>query len=120
MLTPLTRFHAARPVEPQDIKPVLFSDASVEVQRLVATRGHVTIAGIQYRAGNAYAGRFVTVRIEDTVVHIVLDGKLTKTPPRRHGKEVRHLRPNKKHKSRRAADAARRQRQAENGVEGAG
>jgi len=39
MLTPLTRFHAARPVELQDTKPVLFSDAAVEVQRLVATRG---------------------------------------------------------------------------------
>jgi len=60
------------------------------------------------------------VRIEETVVHIVLDGKLIKTLPRRHDKEVRHLRPNKKHRSRRAADAARRQRQAGNRVEDAG
>jgi hypothetical protein len=53
-------------------------------------------------------GRVVTVRIEDTVVHCLLDGKIIKTFPRRHTGEVRNLNVDKKHKSRRAADARRR------------
>ena len=108
MLTPLTRFHAARPAQLQDVQPITFNETCVEVQRRVATRGHVGIAGLQYAVGCAYAGRLVTVRIEETVVHVLLDGKLIKTLPRRHDKEVSHIRPNKKHRSRRAADARRR------------
>jgi transposase InsO family protein len=108
MLTPITRFHAARPVEIQEVLPVVFTDDCAEVQRRVATRGHVTIAKTQYAVGCAYAGQFVTVRIETSVVHCLIDGKLVKTLPRRHTGDVRHLRPNKKHRSRRAADARRR------------
>lgn len=99
MLTPMTRFHAARPVEIQELQPVVFNDDCAEVQRRVATRGHVAIAGTQYAVGCAYAGRIVTVRIETSVVHCLLDGKLIKTLPRRHAGDVRHLTPNKKHRS---------------------
>ena len=98
--------------EPGDTTALICADVP-EVQRLVAPRGHISVARQQYIVGAPYVGRIVTARIEDTVVHCLLDGKIIKTFPRRHTGEVRRLNVDKKHKSRRAADARRRTAQAD-------
>ncbi len=53
-------------------------------------------------------GKIVTVRVETSLVHCLLDGKVIKTFPRRHVDEITRLGADKKHRSRRAADALRR------------
>ena len=108
MLTPLTRFHAARPADLQEVRPVVFDENCVEVQRRVAPRGHIGLAGTHYAVGCSHAGRIVTVRIEETVVKVVLDGKLIKTLPRRHDKDVSQLHLSKNHGARRATRGRRR------------
>ena len=108
MLTPLVRFHSARPVEIIELRPVMAAESGVEVLRRVAPRGHISLAKQQYIVGAAYVGKIVTARIEESVVHVLLDGKFIKTFPKRHTAEIAKLQSDKKHRSRRAADARRR------------
>jgi hypothetical protein len=49
------------------------------------------------QAGRHLAGQIVNVRIEPTVLHVLLDRELIKTVPRRSDKEVRQLRAHKVH-----------------------
>ena len=55
----------------------------------------------------------MTARIEDTLVHCLFDGKAINTLPRRHMEKITRLMPDKKHRSRRAADARHRALDAE-------
>jgi hypothetical protein len=83
-------------------------EVEAEVQRRVAARGHISLVKQQYGLGSAYAGKIVTVRIDASLVQCWIDGELIKTFPRRHVDDVTRLSPDKKHRSRRAADALRR------------
>jgi|GEM_PF-2600691 len=108
MLTPATRFHAERPVRFTEPKQRVVSEGGVEVRRTVAPRRTITINRHPYSVGVSFAGKIATAQIETTVVHLYVGGKLIKTIPRRHLGEVTRFVPDKKHRSRRAADARRR------------
>jgi transposase InsO family protein len=109
MLTPLQRFHAAKPVPFEETKTITAPGPTTDVERRVNRSGTITICRMRYTVGSSYVGRLVTARIEDSVVHCVYDGKIVKTLPRRHSGEI--VRPNadRKHRSRRAADVRRRE-----------
>ncbi len=117
MLTPLARFHAAHVPEMMEVKQLITTEVGVEVQRRVRTHGTIMIARHDYSVGMPYVGKIVTSRIETSVVHFLVNGKVVKKAPRRHTSD--NVRPNadKKHRSRRAADTRRRAAQEEVGRE---
>jgi hypothetical protein len=108
MLTPLARFHTARPAQMLEVKPLVTTGVGVDVQRRVTTHGTITIDRHHYSVGMSYVGKVVTARIDTSVVHCLVDGKVVKTLPRRHASDDVRPTLNKKHKSRRAADDRRR------------
>jgi hypothetical protein len=82
----LTRLRAqgARPAGPPPARPSwtqLTAGAPVEIQRTVNATGTVSIAGKYHSVGQQFAGRRVTLPLETTLAHVVLDGVLTRTIP---------------------------------------
>jgi hypothetical protein len=82
----LARLHAqgARPAGPPPARPSwtqLSAGAPVEIQRTVNAVGMVSIAGHYHSIGQQFAGRHITLRLETTLAHVVLDGVLTRTIP---------------------------------------
>jgi hypothetical protein len=82
----LTRLRAqgARPAGPPPARPSwtqLTAGAPVEIQRTVNATGTVSIAGKHHCIGQHFAGRRITLRLETTLAHVVLDGVLTRTIP---------------------------------------
>jgi len=57
----------------------------VEVDRLVPPSGNLWIGGQQVWLGPALAGRTVTVWVDKSVLHVLLDGTLLKSLPSRLG-----------------------------------
>lgn len=55
--------------------------ATVEVQRLVNGCGLATLGGHQLPVGTPLAGRQVTLRVEEHLVHVLTDGQVWKTIP---------------------------------------
>jgi hypothetical protein len=53
----------------------------VEIQRTVNAVGMVSIAGKYHSVGQQFAGRRITLRLETTLAHVVLDGVLARTIP---------------------------------------
>jgi hypothetical protein len=80
----LTRLRAqgARSAGPPPARPSwtqLTAGAPVEIQRTVNATGTVSIAGKHHCIGQHFAGRRITLRLETTLAHVVLDGVLTRT-----------------------------------------
>jgi transposase InsO family protein len=117
MLSPLSRFHDGRAPEVIEVEPLpsVASEVGVEIQRRVRTHGTVSIDRHDYSVGMPYVGRVVTARIETSVVHFIVDGKVVKTCPRVHTGDTLRVTADKKHRSRRAADEHRRAAQKESG-----
>jgi transposase InsO family protein len=110
MLTPLSRFHAGHApavIEVEPLPPVR-SEVGLEIQRRVRTHGTVSIDRHDYSVGMPYVGKVVTARIETSVVHFLVDGKVVKTCPRVHTSDNVRMSTDKRHRSRRAADERRR------------
>jgi hypothetical protein len=53
----------------------------VEIQRTVNATGTVSIAGRYHSVGQQFAGRRITLRLETTLAHVVVDGVLARTIP---------------------------------------
>jgi cytochrome P450 len=53
----------------------------VEIQRTVNATGTVSIAGKHHCVGQHFAGWRITLRLEATLAHVVLDGVLARTIP---------------------------------------
>lgn len=51
----------------------------MEIQRTVNTTGTVSIAGKHDCIGQHFADRRITLRLETTLAHVVLDGVLART-----------------------------------------
>ncbi len=68
---------AARPAEPPTI--------ALEVDRLVPPSGNLWIGGQQVWLGPALAGRMITIWVDETTLHVLLDGTRLKTLPSRLG-----------------------------------
>lgn len=96
---PIQRFHAAhKETGNNQHEPIAANlDSVSEVKRRVWTNGMIGVATQRLSAGRHLAGQIVTVRIESTVFHVLLDGELIRTIPRRSEKEVRQIRPHKVH-----------------------
>jgi transposase InsO family protein len=78
------RAQGARPASPPPARPSwaqLAGGVPVEIQRTVNATGTVSIAGKYHSVGQHFAGRRVTLRLETTLAHVVLDGVLTRTIP---------------------------------------
>ncbi|MGH3814459.1 MAG: hypothetical protein ACRDUV_18730, partial [Pseudonocardiaceae bacterium] len=77
------RAQGARPASPPPpARPSwtqLSTGAPVEIQRTVNAVGMVSIAGKFHSVGQQFAGRRITLRLETTLAHVVLDGVLTRT-----------------------------------------
>jgi transposase InsO family protein len=76
------RAQGARSAGPPPARPSwtqLSTGAPVEIQRTVNATGTVSIAGKYHSVGQQFAGRRITLRLETTLAHIVLDGVLTRT-----------------------------------------
>jgi hypothetical protein len=97
-LTPAERFRFGTKTEILGQQPVVSDRRSItEVKRRVWTNGVISVAYQRISPGRHLAGQVVTVRIEPTVLHVLLDGELIKTVPRRSKKEVRQRRAHKVH-----------------------
>jgi transposase InsO family protein len=97
-LTPVDRFRFGTKTEmPGDVPVVADQRAITEVKRRVWANGMICVATQRLSAGRHLAGQIVIVRIEPTVLHVLLDGELVKTVPRRSGKEVKQIRSHKVH-----------------------
>jgi transposase InsO family protein len=78
------RGDGARPAGPPPARPspgLLASGATVELDRLVHAQGAVVLANRQVLVGMPLAGRLVTLRLEPTLLHVIVDGKLWRTLP---------------------------------------
>jgi hypothetical protein len=78
------RAQGARPAGPPPARPSwtqLTAGAPVEIQRTVNATGTVSIAAKYHSVGQQFAGRRITLRMETTLAHVVLDGVLTRTIP---------------------------------------
>jgi hypothetical protein len=78
------RAQRARPAGPPPARPSwtqLSGGAPVEIQRTVNAVGMVSIAGKHHSVGQQFASRRITLRLETTLAHVVLDGVLTRTIP---------------------------------------
>jgi transposase InsO family protein len=78
------RADGARPAGPPPARPspgLLAAGAAVEVDRTVHAQGVVVIAGRQLPVGLPLAGRRVTLRLEEHLVHVIVDGVLWRTLP---------------------------------------
>jgi len=79
------RAHGARPAgPPPPARPSwteLTAGAPVEIHRSVNAVGMVSIAGHYRSVGQQFAGRRITLRLETTVAHVIIDGVLTRTIP---------------------------------------
>ncbi|MGH3673924.1 MAG: hypothetical protein ACRDSH_25365 [Pseudonocardiaceae bacterium] len=53
----------------------------MEIHRTVNAVGMVSIAGKYHSVGQQFAGRRITLRLETTLAHVILDGMLTRTIP---------------------------------------
>jgi hypothetical protein len=76
------RAQGARSAGPPPARPSwtqLTAGAPVEIQRTVNATGTVSIAGKYHSVGQQFAGRRITLRLETTLAHVVLDGVLTRT-----------------------------------------
>jgi transposase InsO family protein len=97
-LTPAERFRFGTKTEIPGEDSVIPERRSItEIQRRVWVNGVISVAYQRIQAGRHLAGQIVTVRIEPTVLHVLLDGELIKTVPRRSEKEVRQIRAHKVH-----------------------
>ncbi|HEX8761812.1 MAG TPA: integrase core domain-containing protein, partial [Pseudonocardiaceae bacterium] len=84
--TDLARLRAqgARPAGPPPARPSwtqLTAGAPVEIHRTVNAVGMVSIAGKYHSVGQHFAGRRITLRLETTLAHVVVDGVLARTIP---------------------------------------
>ena len=83
----LARLHAhgARPAgPPPPARPSwtqLSAGAPVEIHRSVNAVGMVSIAGHYHSVGQQFAGQRITLRLETTVAHVIIDGTLARTIP---------------------------------------
>jgi transposase InsO family protein len=78
------RTDGARPAGPPPARPspgLLAGGATVELDRLVHSQGAVVLANRQIPVGMPLAGRLVTLRLEPTLLHVIVDGKLWRTLP---------------------------------------
>jgi hypothetical protein len=78
------RADGARPAGPPPARPspgLLAAGATVELDRLVHAQGAVVLANRQIPVGMPLAGRLVTLRLEPTLLHVIVDGKLWRTLP---------------------------------------
>jgi hypothetical protein len=78
------RADGGRPAGPAPARPSslgLATTATVEVERLVNGCGLVALAGTRLQVGSPLAGRQVTLRIEEHLVHVITDGQVRKTIP---------------------------------------
>ncbi|MCA1835807.1 MAG: IS481 family transposase, partial [Actinobacteria bacterium] len=78
------RTQGARPAGPPPARPSwtqLTAGIPVEIQRTVNATGTVSIAGKHHSVGQHFAGRRITLRLETNLVHVVVDGVLTRTIP---------------------------------------
>jgi hypothetical protein len=77
------RADGARPAGPPPARPsaALASSATVEVERLVTGCGLVGLGGQTLPVGIPLAGRQVTLRVEEHLVHVITDGRIWKTIP---------------------------------------
>jgi transposase InsO family protein len=76
------RTQGARPAGPPPARPSwtqLTTGAPVEIHRTANAVGMVSIAGKYHSVGQQLAGRRITLRLETTLAHIVLDGVLART-----------------------------------------
>jgi hypothetical protein len=76
------RTHGARPAGPPPARPSwtqLATGAPVEIHRTVNAVGMVSIAGKYHSVGQQLAGRRITLRLDTTLAHVVLDGVLART-----------------------------------------
>lgn len=85
--TDLARLRAqgARPAGPPPARPSwtqLTASAPVEIHRTVNAVGTVSIVGKPHSIGQHFAGRRITLRLETTLAHVVVDGVLARTIPR--------------------------------------
>ena len=99
-MRPVQRFLSALQQQTDDDRPATIAATAgsvSEVERRVWTNGVISVADQRIQAGRHFAGQVVTVRIEPTVFHVLLDGELIKTAPRRSEKEVRQRRAHKVH-----------------------
>jgi hypothetical protein len=55
--------------------------AAVELERTVTAVGIVGLAGRQVQVGSVLAGQRVTLRLEEHLIHVVVDGVLWRTLP---------------------------------------
>jgi hypothetical protein len=78
------RAQGARPAGPPPARPSwtqLTAGAPVEIHRTVNAVGMVSIGGTYHSVGQHFAGQRITLRLEATLAHVVLDGVLTRTIP---------------------------------------
>jgi hypothetical protein len=78
------RAQGARSAGPPPARPSwtqLSAGAPVEIHRTVNAVGMVSIAGKYHSVGQQFAGRRITLRLETTLAHVVLDGILARTVP---------------------------------------
>ncbi|MFD1054466.1 IS481 family transposase [Terrabacter terrigena] len=74
----------ARPAGPPPGPPsvaMLAAGAAVELERTVTAVGIVALGGHTLQVGSALAGQRVTLRLEEHLIHVVLDGLLWRTLP---------------------------------------
>jgi transposase InsO family protein len=72
----------ARPAGPPPAPPspgMLAAGAAVELERCVTAVGCVALAGRLIPIGSPLAGRRVTLRLEEHLIHVVVDGQLWRT-----------------------------------------
>lgn len=97
-IRPAERFYVSNKTDDAAPTPTPSNLRSVtEVRRRVWRNGMIGVATQRLSAGRHLAGQIVTVRIEPTVFHVLLDGELIRTVPRRSEKEVKQIRPHKVH-----------------------
>jgi hypothetical protein len=77
------RAHGARPAgPPPSARPSwtqLNAGVPIEIHRTVNATGTVSVAGKSHSVGQQFAGRRITLRLETTLAHVVLDGVLART-----------------------------------------
>ena len=109
MASPAERFSAREepappePPEPVSVRPGRVQRGEVKVTRWVSENGKIHVGGVRMYVGINLAGRLVTVRVEEKLLHVYVSGRLVKTlrrPPSQ--KEVNHTR------ARRRSTVARR------------
>lgn len=79
------RAQGARPAgPPPPARPSwtqLSAGAPIEIHRSVNAVGMISIAGHYHSVGQQFAGRRITLRLETTIAHVIIDGVLTRTIP---------------------------------------